>query len=224
MSGGDYDREVVKNDVPVQVRGPGRPAGAVAGHGRITQEHIVREAIDLFAAQGFHATGIADICRRAGLKPGALYYHIGSKEDLLWVILRDYTLIALEGAEKISASSDDPVRKLKALIEFHVKTIASHRLEVLIQMRDADVLTGEHAEELHNLRRRVQACWQGVLDDGQRLGQLRSSDRTIVNALLGMLNTVATWYRPERGDSVRRTVAEISAMVLHGLTENPHES
>ncbi|WP_082981496.1 TetR/AcrR family transcriptional regulator [Mycolicibacterium mucogenicum] len=210
---------MVKNDA-AQARGPGRPAGSAAGHGRITQERIVHEAIELFAARGFHATGIADICRRAELKPGALYYHIGSKEDLLWVILRDYTVTALEGAEKIRRSSDDPKRKLNALIEFHVETIASHRLEVLIQMRDADALTGEHAEELQTLRRRVQACWQDVLDEGRRLGQLRNTDKTIVNALLGMLNMVATWYRPDRGESAEATAAEISTMVLRGLSND----
>ena len=198
-------------------RGPGRPPGAVAGHGRGTHERIVAEAIRLFSAQGFHATGVADIGRRVGLKPGPLYYHIGSKENLLWLILRDYTTTALSGAEKISASDDDPASKLQALIKFHVHTIARHRREVLIQMRDAEALTGEHAAELQALRRRVQACWQQVLDEGYRAGQLKSADRTIVNALLGMLNTVATWYRPGRGVSVESTAEQISSMILHGL-------
>jgi TetR/AcrR family transcriptional regulator, cholesterol catabolism regulator len=88
---------------------------------------------------------------------------------------------------------------------------------VLIQMRDAEALTGEHAAELQALRRRVQACWQQVLDEGYRGGQLKSADRTIVNALLGMLNMLATWYRPGRGVSVRSAAEQISSMVLHGL-------
>lgn len=212
-----YDRPVIQQQPPLRGRGPGRPPGAVAGHGRVTHERIIQTAIELFAARGFHATSVADIGQRVGLKPGALYYHIGSKEDLLWLILRDYTTAALTGAEQIVASPVDPAAKLRALIEFHVQTIAGHRREVLIQMRDADALSGEHAEELQALRRRVQAYWQEVLDEGYRGGQLRSADRTIVNALLGMLNMVATWYRPERGDSAQSAAEQISAMILHGL-------
>ncbi len=178
------------------------------------------EAIELFAARGFHATGVADIGRRVGLKPGALYYHIGSKEDLLWRILRDYTATALTGAERISDSPEEPIEKLRAMIEFHVQTIAVHGREVLIQMRDADALTGAHAEELHLLRRSVQSCWQRVLDEGRRAGRLREGNRTTVNALLGMLNMVATWYRPDRGYTIEDAAAEISAMVLFGLAES----
>jgi len=99
---------VIQQQPPLRGRGPGRPPGAVAGHGRVTHERIIQTAIELFAARGFHATSVADIGQRVGLKPGALYYHIGSKEDLLWLILRDYTTAALTGAEQIVASPVDP--------------------------------------------------------------------------------------------------------------------
>jgi AcrR family transcriptional regulator len=82
-----------------------------------------------------------------GLKPGPLYYHIGSKENLLWLILRDYTTTALSSAEQISASHDDPASELQALIKFHVHTIARHRREVFIKMCDAEALTSEHSAE-----------------------------------------------------------------------------
>jgi AcrR family transcriptional regulator len=82
-----------------------------------------------------------------GLKSGPLYYHIGSKENLLWLILRDYTTTALSSAEQISASHDDPASELQALIKFHVHTIARYRREVFIKMCDAEALTSEHSAE-----------------------------------------------------------------------------
>jgi len=198
-------------------RGRGRPPGSATGSGLGTRERILEQAIELFAAQGFHGTGVADIGSRAELHPGALYYHIGSKEELLWLILRNYTSVALTGARRIAESDLDPVAKLRELVAFHVRLIADHRREVLIQMRDADALTGERAAELQLLRRRVQACWQSVLDEGHRKGQLRSADRVVVNSLLGMVNIVATWYRPDRGDTPERAADQISALVLNGL-------
>lgn len=194
----------------------GRPPGSVAGQADDTRERVLNVAIDLFAANGYHGTSVSDIGTQSDLQPGALYYHIGSKEELLWRILSRYTQEALEVAERISYSDQDPVDKLRELIKFHVRTIAEHRLEVMIQLRDASALTGEHATRLQSLRQRFQDCWKRVLTEGHEAGTLRQADRHVVNGLLGMVNMMALWYRPGR-DSPEQIADRFIAMVLDGL-------
>ncbi|MQY25958.1 TetR/AcrR family transcriptional regulator [Nocardia aurantia] len=50
-----------------------------------TRDRIVREALRLFAEQGYAATSVAAIEEAAGLSPrsGSLYTHFGSKEQVL---------------------------------------------------------------------------------------------------------------------------------------------
>ena len=50
---------------------------------RVRREHILDAAELCFAAQGFHRTSMQDICREAGISPGALYLYFTSKEDLI---------------------------------------------------------------------------------------------------------------------------------------------
>ncbi|EHB59156.1 transcriptional regulator, TetR family [Mycolicibacterium rhodesiae JS60] len=202
---------------PSMRRGPGRPPQVTQQTGRTTRETVVDVAVELFAARGFHATSVAELGQGAGLAPGALYHHIGSKEELLWQILHTYTSEALAGARRIADAAGDPVDKLRDLIGFHVETIATHRREVLIQMRDAEALTGDRAVELQEMRRRVQDCWQAVLDQGHQASRIRSSDRVVVNSILAMVNMVATWYRPDRGDTPQSVAEQICAMVIDGL-------
>jgi AcrR family transcriptional regulator len=52
----------------------------------VRKQEIARIAARLFAAQGFHGTGINELAQEVGLGKGALYYHIKSKEDLLFEI------------------------------------------------------------------------------------------------------------------------------------------
>lgn len=189
----------------------------MTGQGEATRERVIEVAAQLFAEKGFHGTSVADIGAAADLQPGALYYHIRSKEDLLWQILCSYTEKALEGAERIVESDSDPASKLGDLIEFHVRTIAEHRREVMIQLRDADALSGENAALLHALRERVQECWEGVLDEGHRAGALAQGDRVVANGLLGMVNMMPLWYRPDRGDTPEGVARRFRAMVLDGL-------
>jgi TetR/AcrR family transcriptional regulator, cholesterol catabolism regulator len=200
----------------VPPRRRGRPPGSVTGSAEDTRERVLDVAMDLFAANGFHGTSVSDIGTQSGLQPGALYYHIGSKEELLWRILSRYTEDALEVAEGIAASDRDPVDKLRELIKFHVRTIAEHRREVMIQLRDASALTGDHATRLQALRRRFQKCWERVLAEGYKAGTLRQADRFAVNGLLGMVNMMALWYRPGR-DSPKRIAEQFCTMVLDGL-------
>ncbi|HWD24097.1 MAG TPA: helix-turn-helix domain-containing protein, partial [Acidimicrobiales bacterium] len=47
---------------------------------------IVDTSARLFALQGYHATGLSELCDANELVRGALYYYIGSKEDLLAAI------------------------------------------------------------------------------------------------------------------------------------------
>lgn len=178
-----------------------------------TRDRIVRAAIDLFADKGFHGTGVAEIGERADVQRGALYYHIGSKEELLWQILRDYIQLMLLDAEQIAAGPDDPIAKLRKLIHSHVRLIIRHQREVAIQLRDVGALTGDRAAELQDLRDRVQRCWQRVIDAGHAEGLLRTDDHVVTNSLLGMLNMVTFWYRPH-GDRSPGEIAEILATTL----------
>lgn len=194
----------------------GRPP-ATESSAAETRRRILTAAAELFARNGFHGTGVAEIGAAAGVQRGALYYHIGSKEELLWHILRDYTTLMLTEAERIRARGDDPVTTLRALIRSHVELIVAHRREVAVQLRDVTALTGDRATDLQELRDRLQRCWQAVVDAGYAAGALRTADHVVTNSVLGMLNTVSSWYRPH-GPHTPAAIAEILAgTLLDGL-------
>ena len=50
---------------------------------RARRENILDAAERCFSRSGFHATSMQDICRGAGVSPGALYIYFRSKEDLI---------------------------------------------------------------------------------------------------------------------------------------------
>lgn len=58
-----------------------------------------------FARSGFHRCTMQDICREAGISPGALYVYFSSKEDLIaGIVERDRTKLA----SKLGELSDAP--------------------------------------------------------------------------------------------------------------------
>ncbi|MEU0831100.1 helix-turn-helix domain-containing protein [Streptomyces sp. NPDC005969] len=48
-----------------------------------TKAEIRKVAIELFTAQGYETTSLREIAERLGITKAALYYHFGSKEDIV---------------------------------------------------------------------------------------------------------------------------------------------
>ena len=83
---------------------PNPPEAAEQARGAVTKERILTIAQELFCARTYAGTSIADIAGRLGTSKAALYYHFGSKEDILDALLA-------EPAAKLAALADLAARK-----------------------------------------------------------------------------------------------------------------
>lgn len=87
---------------------PGAESGARPAAG--TRDRILDIALELFTAQGYAGTSIADIAGMLGTTPAALYYHFRSKSDILETLLAE-PIAAYTRLEKL-ASGHLPAREL----------------------------------------------------------------------------------------------------------------
>jgi AcrR family transcriptional regulator len=55
-----------------------------------TRNKILEAAAQLFSKTGYDATGVADICRAAGVSKGAFYHHFPTKQALFMELLNSY--------------------------------------------------------------------------------------------------------------------------------------
>lgn len=63
------------------------PLSRSVERGSRSRERILDVASRLMADRGYAATSIAQICDAAGLPPSSLYWHFGSKEELLGAVM-----------------------------------------------------------------------------------------------------------------------------------------
>src|SRR5262249_30819912 len=100
---------------------------------RARREHILDAAEQCFARAGFHRTTMHDICRAAGVSPGALYVYFDSKEALIAGLSeRDRA----EFAERFDqlARAPDFMQALKALGEEYFLEEPAHNQRMCIEI------------------------------------------------------------------------------------------
>lgn len=182
-----------------------------------TKDRIHRAALELFAEKGFHGTGVAEIGDRAGVQRGALYFHIGSKEELLWAVIRPNFVEILEMAETIAASDRPPLAKLEAMVKGHVMIVTERQLELAVYARDRSALTGERRAEIESMRRRGQDAWERVFEEAVAAGVIRTADHVLVNGIVGLINMMYEWYRSDGPDSPEQIADKLCRLVLEGI-------
>ena len=85
------------------------------------RRHILDAAKRCIARRGLHGTSMQDICRQAGVSPGALYVYFASKEALIAAICDGERQEFAERLEAL-ASAGDFMRGLRALGQEYVRT------------------------------------------------------------------------------------------------------
>ncbi len=178
---------------------------------------ILAAVTALFIEKGYHGTGISDISDAVGLGRGALYYHIGSKEQLLYDIcsslLREATAATLPAAQ----SDDPPDVRLRNLARALLRHHADNGDAWSVAVHEARFLNPGHRAEINAARDEFEQTWRRVLDEGTEVGLWRSVDAIDVRGVLGIFNSAARWIDPDGPLTPEEIADRYVALLLDGL-------
>jgi AcrR family transcriptional regulator len=182
-----------------------------------TRERILAAGTALFLRNGYHGTAIQELSDAVGLARGALYHHIGSKEQLLFAISMSLLEPVTDSARRIVATGWPPVRKLRALARELVAHHAEHQDAWSVVLRESRALSPEHAAAVLAARDAYEELWVQVLAQGTAAKAWRRVERVEVRGILGMLNSTSRWISPD-GEMTPAQIADCYVdLLLNGL-------
>lgn len=187
----------------------------------ISRARILDAAAKTFRQKGYAATTLIEIARAAGMQAGSLYYHFGSKDDLLEEVLdigmRRVHEAVEESQQRLPADSSHHDR-IRVAVEAHLATLLKHDDYTSANIR----IFGQVPETVqqHHIRQRdaYAGLWRRILTKAQKSGALRSDiDLGLVRMLLmGALNWSVEWYQPGR-KSIQTIADHICLMLFSGI-------
>jgi len=192
---------------------------------RARREAIVDTSAHLFAGNGYHATGIAELCEANDLGKGALYHYIGSKEELLTAIHDRVMDEVMLGAERVAEAGGSPRTQLAMHGEELLDVIHRYPDHVWVFLHEFPALTGERAARFRERRWAYEQRIEDVLRAGVDCGEFRDLDPWLTaRAWLGMHNYTYLWLRPGGRLSARDVAKPFAEIFTRGIERAPARS
>jgi AcrR family transcriptional regulator len=181
------------------------------------KRQIMERAAHLFAERGYGSVGISEVGEVAGLGKGALYYHIGSKEDLLYAIMTDYMMQLNAAGFLILDRVKDTRKRIVKLSESFMETMFRSRAEMTVCFREVHSLGFEKREGVLGLHGEYQRIWEKTFADGAAAGDCRRVPKIECKALLGMYFYSFLWVRTDGQANSSEIAAQFAGIVLRDV-------
>lgn len=176
---------------------------------------IVRLSGDLYAARGYHGTGLTELLEAVGVARGGFYHYFKSKEDvLLEIVSTAIDRILLSSAAIVDQDFDAPT-KLRMLCDDLSCAIIENQAGFVIFLREYSALSHDAKERVLALRRSYLERWEGVLKEGARDGSFSAREIPFTEGILGMWIYSFVWNRASIQPEV--IAADLADFVLRGV-------
>ncbi len=183
--------------------------------GRRTRRTLLDAAALEFGARGYHATGITDITRRAGVAPGSFYTWFESKEAIFRALVSDLSEQVRSAVAPHVAAAPDALSRERAALEAFLDFVRARQL--IYRIIDEAEFAAPDAWAAHY--RSSVARVQARLEEGAQAGDLRAGIGEVeawaivgMNVFLGLRYGV--WAS---GSAIDEVVERASRLVAEGL-------
>ncbi|HXV90221.1 MAG TPA: TetR/AcrR family transcriptional regulator [Gemmatimonadales bacterium] len=178
---------------------------------------ILSAARRAFREHGYHATTLEHIADRLGVRKTALYHYFPDKEAILYACHRESLTQVHRHVEEARASHAAARDRLAHVIREHVR-VMTDTLEGSTLAFEVTALAPAHQAEVIASRDRYERALREIIEQGIADGEFRPLDPKVpVFVILGAINWIARWYRPEGSLHAPELGAQFADHLIGGL-------
>jgi AcrR family transcriptional regulator len=164
------------------------------------RQEILRTAARLFQQQGYDGTSMNDVAAALKLSKGGLYHHFKSKDEILFDLMNQAMDITEGRVIKVARGIPDPEERLRAVIRLHIGVVLSQSdWEITVMLHENHPLAPPLRKRINGRKKDYIHFVENLVAEVQRKRKSQAivNSRAAAFALLGMINWIYQWYKPE---------------------------
>ena len=166
-----------------------------------------------------------DVAAALKLSKGGLYHHFQSKDEILFHIMSHAMEITEERVINVvrrieGASIQGTEERLRTLIRLHIQVVLSPEdREITVMLHENHPLPPALRRKINGRKKDYLHFVENLIADVQRKRNSPSgvTPRAAAFALVGMINWIYQWYKPEGELHAQNLVPQFTDLVLGGL-------
>jgi AcrR family transcriptional regulator len=183
------------------------------------RQEILRAAARLFQQQGYDGTSMNDVAAALKLSKGGLYHHFQSKDEILFNLMNHAMDITQERVINPVRGIAEPEERLRTLIRLHIGVVLSVRdREITVMLHENHPLPPPLRKRINTRKKDYVHFVENLIAEVQnsRASKRLVQPRAAAFALLGMINWIYQWYRPEGALSEENLVRQYTEIFFAG--------
>lgn len=184
-------------------------------------KQIIEAAVEVIAENGYHASQVSKIAKKAGVADGTIYLYFKNKEDILVSVFEEKMGQFIEQTEKSIEQKEDANKKLLALIEMHFQQLASNPHLAVVTQLELRQSNPELRVKINQVLKPYLTLIDSIIKEGMQDGLFRKELilPLVRQMIFGTLDeTVTNWVMKERKYNLVDQAGDVHQLLTNGLT------
>jgi AcrR family transcriptional regulator len=181
------------------------------------RDAVLRAAVRMFNARGYHATSLDDVAASLGISKPTIYHYLGNKEQVLTeCVSRGVEPLRL-AAEAAKSEPGSGLERLRRFLLHYARTNMDDFGRCMVRTGD-ELLSPEGAAQIRARKRDIDDALRTLIADGAADGSIAPVDvKMTAFALAGALNWPARWHDPAGPMTPDAIAAALVDVLIGGL-------
>jgi len=185
------------------------------------KELIILKASAMFREKGFPATSMRDLAESVGIEAASLYNHIQSKSEILQEIVFRTANDCNVHLESLDAENTSHIRKIEALIRFHVQMMLTRFDDYCVMINEWIHLSEPYLTNFTTQRRNYVQKMEAMIDEGIRNKEMRPVIPYVaVLTILSSVRGLEFWHRSGKSISPQEMEDNMVNYLINGLKKS----
>jgi AcrR family transcriptional regulator len=168
---------------------------------KTTRQEVLGAAARLLLRHGVPDLTVQEVANELGISKGSAYYHMGSKEEMIFAMIMAGSTKVIREIEEIMRHPLSPADRLRLCLRAAARAACEDDLpRVALQLPSAvNFLTAERRRAYTANTRIYQGLFEDLIKEGISRGEWRSDCdvKLTVFAIIGMTQNLGQWYRAD---------------------------